>query len=1232
MSNRRIKMKRLMSIMLTVIMCIGMLTLPVRAESGLVMAATVDTNTKTIKVTGISKNAYDVTMLLLPKGKTPEDVANGSITFCNIGQTTVDGGRAFSYDLGYFEEMAYTLWVTAGNERLSKDIDTRLGATEDFYIKASVDRTTKQIVVSGVSKDATDITFYLLEVGKSPEDVANGITTPIGIGQTTVNNDRSFTCKMGYADDGTYTVWATAGGKSLKLDVSTTGASVNMKSGLGNIFNLPMQYNSLDYIGVHETDKMFKAAKAELPDEMPIYLPMEPSGTAVFVSAGATNGDGSKEKPYGSINDAIRALGTNVAHTVIYLREGTYDVSQLSKITNVKSNADFPLYITAYNNENVVFTDTTSIDVNKVKPISDVQLKSKLSVDAAEKVMCVDVSNITLGGTPLTTTISVNKKEYRVAQWPNVGHASMREYVLGEGQREGENGVIDSGTITVKAGSGCGDYRETGKYGTTGGIEFCLEQMRPFTWDMEDDIYICGSFYEEWSSDNLIVESFNTEYRSVRTTKGTQWGCKYKANNDFVFKNVFEEMDAPGEYYLDRDEKKLYFYPYEGETLESLSISFGNQTMLQLVDCSNIVIDGINFDTVGDNAIAIKGNLNVGTENILVQNCNFTNVGGTAVSVSGDTQFCGVINSRFNNCRYAVLLYWPTAQSKYKKDLVPQHNFVQNNYMYGSEVGIYGTGNVLSHNAITNTKGSAVYSSHDHENVIEYNEIANCMLETADAGAIYIAGSSLGSSGNHVRYNYIHDNRPGDITTTYGLYLDDLRSRAYVYGNVSDGSAVYMHGGSSNAIYNNVMMNFTDRPSIADSQNYLMNYFDVRWKYGTLQYGTWTEFLLESNTNVYLDVVSENSIYRKRYPSLYDWASKMYTRIDQYKEDSSIYSVADYEKWDKAQYINMPGYEGTESDGSVSLDRYLRSPRYNYYDQNVFLNCQTGHSNGSIRVCNDGQHSDIMGANANFDNTIFDNGITEAGYAEIRKVIPEFEDIPFNKMGPVTDVFAGVTVEAPTEGLPNMTEAYIPELVFEWEAMAGASFKRLEVATDKDFSNIVFAKDKEGEVIKTDYYAPTDDEKAKLTDGTTYYWRVTAYSSTKATVGGEQTSETYSFTATSTPTSSAGNYGFTDINVTDAGGNAVPSFGGQTALTATFNIYNSTGNVFKDYIVYAVCYDSNGRFIGYNTADGVEVGADSFSDDMSITVNGLSNTETMALFMWSADGNQTPLSRVRYLK
>ena len=201
-----------------------------------------------------------------------------------------------------------------------------------------------------------------------------------------------------------------------------------------------------------------------------------------------------------------------------------------------------------------------------------------------------------------------------------------------------------------------------------------------------------------------------------------------------------------------------------------------------------------------------------------------------------------------------------------------------------------------------------------------------------------------------------------------------------------------------------------------------------------------------------------------------------------------------------------------------------------------------------------------MGKNANFDNTIFDNGITEAGYAEIRKVIPEFEDIPFNKMGPVTDVFAGVTVEAPTEGLPNMTEAYIPELVFEWEAMAGASFKRLEVATDKDFSDIVFVKEEKGEVreaIETDYYSPSAAERGLFTDGTTYYWRVTAYSSTKATVGGEQTSETYSFTATSTPTSSAGNYGFTDINVTDAEGNAITSFGGQTALKATFNIYNS---------------------------------------------------------------------------
>ncbi len=43
-----------------------------------------------------------------------------------------------------------------------------------------------------------------------------------------------------------------------------------------------------------------------------------------------------------------------------------------------------------------------------------------------------------------------------------------------------------------------------------------------------------------------------------------------------------------------------------------------------------------------------------------------------------------------------------------------------------------------------------------NENIIEFNEIYNVVLETNDAGAIY-SGRDPSMQGNVIRYNYFHD-------------------------------------------------------------------------------------------------------------------------------------------------------------------------------------------------------------------------------------------------------------------------------------------------------------------------------------------------------------------------------------------------------------------------------------------------------------------------------------------
>jgi parallel beta-helix repeat protein len=112
--------------------------------------------------------------------------------------------------------------------------------------------------------------------------------------------------------------------------------------------------------------------------------------------------------------------------------------------------------------------------------------------------------------------------------------------------------------------------------------------------------------------------------------------------------------------------------------------------------------------------------------------------------------------------------------------------------------------------------GSDNYS---HNNIIEFNEVVETNLETADTGAIETLGRDRQLSGNIIRFNFIR-NVVGMGTTpdgqihspyyTWGIYLDDYSSGTIIYGNIVVSTvlgAICLHGGKSNIIENNIFVN-----------------------------------------------------------------------------------------------------------------------------------------------------------------------------------------------------------------------------------------------------------------------------------------------------------------------------------------------------------------------------------------------------------------------------------------
>jgi hypothetical protein len=123
----------------------------------------------------------------------------------------------------------------------------------------------------------------------------------------------------------------------------------------------------------------------------------------------------------------------------------------------------------------------------------------------------------------------------------------------------------------------------------------------------------------------------------------------------FYVENIFEELDVPGEWFLDEEKHLLYFYPPGGLDLETASIEVPVvKDIIQIKGSSdkpvrNISLRNINFSQAqttfmnsyeplarGDWAIHRGGAVFLeNTENCLIEACNFEQLGGNGVFMSG---------------------------------------------------------------------------------------------------------------------------------------------------------------------------------------------------------------------------------------------------------------------------------------------------------------------------------------------------------------------------------------------------------------------------------------------------------------------------------------------------------------------------------------------------------------------------------------------------------------------
>ncbi len=270
--------------------------------------------------------------------------------------------------------------------------------------------------------------------------------------------------------------------------------------------------------------------------------------------------------------------------------------------------------------------------------------------------------------------------------------------------------------------------------------------------------------------------------------------------------NALSELDAMGEWYVDRDKAILYLWAPGPVNTGDVEVSVA-PNLLQIWGSHNILVRGIQFEKSRGPAITIKE-----SDNVVIDKATIRMTGNQGVVVQGG-QNCGVTSSLIEDVGEGGIFL----KGGDRNFLVPSHHFARNNIIrrfnrfvktYRPGVNLEGVGQIAQGNYIyDSTHSGIIFSGNDHR-IID-NEISNVVLESYEAGAIY-TGGDLAARGTLIANNYIHDIKAGynprNRNRAMGIFIDDAASGIAIRNNIFSKVdwPVHIGGGRDNSVNKNL--------------------------------------------------------------------------------------------------------------------------------------------------------------------------------------------------------------------------------------------------------------------------------------------------------------------------------------------------------------------------------------------------------------------------------------------
>ena len=352
-----------------------------------------------------------------------------------------------------------------------------------------------------------------------------------------------------------------------------------------------------------------------------LILSVAVNGKDYYVAPGGSDSNpGSKTRPFAAISrarDAIRAAGIAGTEPItVHLADGYYFLPETLTFTTVDSGSKrFPVVYQAENEEKAIISGAVELGGLTFEPYREGIFKAKITQSI--------VSNFTFD------QLFFGNRMLDMARFPNRDESAP---VF--------NGITNLKTINQRAR----------------------------TYTKPQTGFVHALHRDRWGSVHYRI----TEYRDgkLQLEGGWQQNRHQQLRQDaLMVENVFEELDHPGEWFLDREDLTLYVYPPSGTNIHNTkfyAVNLKNLIHFKAEKSSpvkHIILKGIQFRHArrifmedyegllrGDWSIHRSGAIFFdGTEHCILSDCFFNQTGGNGVFFNNYNRYSEVIDCRFEH-------------------------------------------------------------------------------------------------------------------------------------------------------------------------------------------------------------------------------------------------------------------------------------------------------------------------------------------------------------------------------------------------------------------------------------------------------------------------------------------------------------------------------------------------------------------------------------------------------